>query len=93
MLIYGVKYCGGCNPRYDRGKLFNKIKKNFENIISFQKAEENVEYDGLLILGGCTNCCAAYSDIKTKNKPILIWDEKQYNDIIADLSKIIMEGK
>ncbi|MCG8484767.1 MAG: hypothetical protein MJA31_15750 [Clostridia bacterium] len=93
MLIYGVKFCGGCNPRYERGKLLNRIKKDFENIISFQNAVENVEYDGLLVIGGCTNCCAAYKDIKTKNDPILIWDEKQYNDIVAELSKINKEGK
>ena len=24
----GVKFCGGCNPRYDRGGLLRKIKED-----------------------------------------------------------------
>lgn len=93
MLTFGVKFCGGCNPRFERGKLLNKMKKDFENIISFQNAVENVEYDGLVVLGGCSNCCAMYQNIKTKSEPILIWDEKGYNDIAKNLSEIIKEGK
>ena len=25
----GIKYCGGCNPRYDRSQEVEKLKKKF----------------------------------------------------------------
>lgn len=27
----GIKYCGGCNPRYDRSHEVDKLKKRFPN--------------------------------------------------------------
>ena len=37
----GVKFCGGCNPRYDRGAAYREIKdelNHIENIKSKLKA-------------------------------------------------------
>lgn len=33
----GIKYCGGCNPRYDRNQEVEKLKKNFPSIHSHMK--------------------------------------------------------
>ena len=26
-MVFGVKYCGGCNPRYNRTSFFDTVKK------------------------------------------------------------------
>lgn len=85
---YGVKFCGGCNPRYDRGKLLRRLRERFKDVITFENADESQLYDGLIVLCGCTNCCAAYKSIQSKTDPILIWEDKQYDNIVEVLSKV-----
>ena len=59
----GVKYCGGCNPKYDRGALFGRTLKNYPEH-SFEIADETKEYDVLLVICGCERACANTSRYK-----------------------------
>lgn len=88
---FGVKFCGGCNPRYDRGKLLRRLREEFKDRIEFESVDESQSYDGLIVLSGCANACAAYKHVRTKTDPILIWDENQYLNLVEELSK--MEGE
>lgn len=81
-MLYGVKFCGGCNPRYERGEFYRKIQERFEGKIRFELAREDTEYDGLLVLGGCTNCCPDYHRFKTKTSPILVWEQGQFETVV-----------
>lgn len=57
----GVRFCGGCNPRYDRGEALKEIEYRLKDSdIEFKITTEDEQYDDLLIIGGCTNCCAGY---------------------------------
>ena len=53
----GVKFCGGCNPKYDRGALFERTLKNYSEHC-FEYADETKEYDALLVICGCERACA-----------------------------------
>jgi len=87
VLLFGIKFCGGCNPRYNRRKILNLLREEFKDTIKFETASESRLYEGLIVLCGCPSCCASYNSFKTKRKPILIWDEKQYNDIVETIKK------
>ncbi len=69
----GVKFCGGCNPKYDRGAAYEIIKQNLQDEIQFEHAQEGIIYDILLIIGGCTSCCASYDTYIAKRGIIKIW--------------------
>ncbi len=86
-MLVGVKFCGGCNPRYDRGKAYEAIKKELAGTAELVIAEEGGEYDFLLVIGGCTNCCASYSQYHAKHGPIKMWDEAHMDDVIKKLKK------
>lgn len=83
----GVRFCGGCNPRYDRGKAFGNIKEALVNI-DFFHAVEDEEYDCLLVIGGCTNCCASYEQFNVKGDVFKMWDESHLENIKNKLSDI-----
>lgn len=53
----GVKYCGGCNPRYDRVALVDRIKEQHRED-TFEWAVPGVCYDQLLVVCGCSAQCA-----------------------------------
>lgn len=62
----GIKFCGGCNPRYDRNLFLAQfIEMHPDHEI--EHAKENVCYDYLLIIAGCTSCCASYDYLTYKN--------------------------
>ena len=89
LLFCGVKFCGGCNPRYERIEALEKLKLHFSGKINFDYAKENENYDFLLVIGGCTNCCAAYDQFETKKGALKMWDETCIERISSNIEKFI----
>ena len=87
-MLGGVKFCGGCNPRFDRGKVYETVKKHFTDKVNFVIAQEDETYDFVLVIGGCTNCCASYHQLKTKSEYILIWDESHVDKAINKIKEL-----
>ncbi|MBR0127169.1 MAG: hypothetical protein IJL99_02795 [Firmicutes bacterium] len=85
----GVKFCGGCNPRYDRGAAFRQIKDDLSDI-DFVHAEEGNPVDNLLVIGGCTACCASYEQYDVKGNVYKMWDKDHIENIKTKL-KVTME--
>ena len=56
-MTIGVKFCGGCNPMYDRGKLFEKTKEAYPDY-TFEMADDTRKYEKLLVICGCERACA-----------------------------------
>ncbi|HHU17554.1 MAG: hypothetical protein ACOX4V_09145 [Anaerovoracaceae bacterium] len=88
-MLIGIKYCGGCNPRYNRGGAFETIKKQLPNNVEFAIAEESIEYDYLLVIGGCTKCCASYCQYQVKNDIIFVRNEDHIDMAITKIEDIV----
>ena len=82
----GVRFCGGCNSRYDRGAALKKIKEERPDV-DFVIAIEGEQYDEILVIGGCTNCCADFCQFSTKGGVTRIWDEEHVEKVISSLGK------
>jgi len=89
--LCGIKFCGGCNPRYDRGLALEKLRSNFNGEIEMRFAEENIDYDILLVIGGCTNCCASYQQYRAKKDILKMWDEGHIESITSTINEMITE--
>jgi len=62
-LRIGVKYCGGCNPSYDRVALAKRMEKTLDKeaeFISFQARN----LDLVLVVCGCETACVDISAFK-----------------------------
>jgi hypothetical protein len=70
----GVRFCGGCNPRFDRGEAYEKIRTQLKDEIEFDYAEDGMLYDVILVIGGCTNCCASYDQYRTKRGVVKVYE-------------------
>ena len=73
-LKVGIRYCGGCNPRYDRGAMVKRIVSKHPEWDA-ENAREGVEYDLLMVVGGCSACCAAYQQF-TAERIIKLWSNE-----------------
>ncbi|MFA5634485.1 MAG: hypothetical protein WCX60_03565 [Anaerovoracaceae bacterium] len=88
-MLCGVKFCGGCNPRFERGKALEELKRHFADRIEFAHAQEGTVYDVLLVIGGCTNCCASYCEYETRKGNIKLWDGSHVERIIDELEQML----
>jgi hypothetical protein len=61
----GVKYCGGCNPRYDRVELVEGLQKRLEGRAVFVPPDHEGT-DLILAVEGCATACADLSPFEGK---------------------------
>ena len=71
MLRCTVKFCGGCNPRFDRGAAYQTVRTSLADAAPFSYPEAGAQYGGLLIIRGCTGCSYLYEEIDAKHRVIL----------------------
>lgn len=79
-MILRVKYCGGCNPRFDRKSIVTKIENEFKDI-KIIYSDGNEEADLLVVICGCTAQCADYKSIKSKHGSVVVCSEDGYEKI------------
>ena len=56
-LTIGVKYCGGCNPTYDRVALVKQIEKRLRGKASLVRPDSEA-VSLVLAVVGCSTACA-----------------------------------
>ena len=61
----GIKYCGGCNSRYDRTKEVEKLKKQFPQH-EFTYQVDTAICDIFLLVCGCMTACASPEGLAAK---------------------------
>jgi 4-hydroxybutyrate CoA-transferase len=83
----GIKYCGGCNSRFERIAIAEKIKSDYKNF-EFSYAKENQEYDFIIVINGCHIACAGLHGLNSKKGFIIIRDD-DYKNIKARIDKIL----
>jgi hypothetical protein len=52
----GLKYCGGCNPKYDRMQAVESIKKRLEEKVDLVSYEDP-DAEETLVVTGCPTAC------------------------------------
>jgi hypothetical protein len=52
----GIKYCGGCNPLYDRVGAVKRIKERLDDRIDLVSYEVE-DIAGVLVVAGCPTAC------------------------------------
>lgn len=89
MIKVGVKYCGGCNPRHDRGSFAAKLYNQFKGIIEFENVREDSNYDALLIISGCTSNCADYDCYNVGKGVIFVTEATNFDSIVGKFNEIL----
>jgi hypothetical protein len=63
-----IKFCGGCNPLLERGKLAIKVRQGLSDS---QWVSWEEETDLVLIINGCPTACAERAEIQKNSKACL----------------------
>lgn len=70
----GIKYCGGCNSKFDRVKVIESIKIHNTDLF-FSYVNTSYEYDFIIVVNGCGVSCTDIRNLKTKNGFFEIYDD------------------
>lgn len=84
-----VKYCGGCNPRYDRSKIIKKLTEDFCTLNITTNSNSNKTFDYVLVLSGCMSSCANHKELNGKYGKMVVTRLSDYEVLVNTLNKII----
>jgi hypothetical protein len=89
MPLVGVKFCGGCNPKHERGKALDAVRERIGGHVRFAYAEEGRRYDLLLYIAGCVNRCTALGAYSAEKGIVSLWEESQTASVCAQIEDIL----
>jgi len=80
-LDIGIKYCGGCNPRFNRLEFVSQLKRNapHHNYSLYMGKPSDV----YLVVCGCKRACADFS--KEKASSFIVIDEDSSVDSVVEV--------
>lgn len=84
----GIRYCGGCNASYDRKAFVRNLIKDLDYSHNLEIAKETKEYDYLILVCGCQNCCVSHEKYILKYRKIFVKDIKDYDSLLCDLKNL-----
>ncbi len=76
-MVIGVKYCGGCNSIYNRGRQVDLLKKQFPEH-EFRGASEGNTCDVWLIVCGCMRACASTAGLVAEKRLFVLPTERSF---------------
>ena len=85
-----IKYCGGCNPVYDRAGIVARLRRDYPQArLSYVSQDENwPDSDVVLVISGCRNgACFEYDDLKGKQGQLVVFAEDDYQKIVDFMDK------
>ena len=80
-MLIGVKYCGGCNPVYNRGRQVKRLQEQFpEHDFQFAAGDMKDCEIGLVVCG-CVRACASVDGLAPRRKLFLLPTERSFSEV------------
>ncbi len=78
-MTIAIKYCGGCNPRYDRGTLAKQLHIDFPeaNILPSGNLHGAMA-DVVAVFVGCGSACASHAELHGRYGKIVLSGPEDY---------------
>jgi len=87
----GIKYCGGCNPAYERVEMIEKVQFRLGDQFLFHRHGDE-EVEALILVSGCPRACAGKELIQEKNSCYSVTGEGDYEALIKWLTASFEKG-
>lgn len=83
----GIKFCGGCQAKYNRRETYEKIVREFPDV-TFEFVTEKGEYDLVVVIEGCHIKCADTSPYRSRNGFIHV-DSPDITDTLFEINQYL----
>lgn len=88
-MVIGIKYCGGCNPVYDRGRRVRSFMED-NPAHEYVTSDTGRVCDVWMVVCGCSRRCVDTKGLKAVRKLALLWDEESFGRLeqkIRDMAR------
>lgn len=79
-----LKFCGGCNSKYDRNKVSEILKTKLSKH-QIEYVKDNATYDYTFIINGCQRACASYKEFNTTKEVFSIFSLESFDEILKTI--------
>ena len=86
----GLKYCGGCNPSYERVEYVREIQESAGALVEWVPPDEG-GFNTLLVVCGCDKQCVEMAEYEETGRRVIYIKDKQKTPKEI-LSLILREG-
>lgn len=90
-MTVNIKYCGGCNPRFDRAEIVRRLKEKFPFHTYLINTREST--DAVVILCGCSAACADVTDCYGVYGRFVLWNESAWESLCDFINSIDREKR
>jgi hypothetical protein len=87
----GIKYCGGCNPNYERVEMVRRVKSLMGDRFLFLRNDQQ-GLDALVLINGCHRACAGQDLNQTKIPNRSFTEEREFESLIEWLKTMDRKG-
>ncbi len=88
-MTLAVKYCGGCNPRYDRIAQVNALQKRFPEITIADP--DGTQPDFVLVVCGCPSQCVNHAGLTARYMKAVVCSAQDFGAFTQKL-EAYLEG-
>ena len=91
MLKVGIKYCGGCNPSYERVEMVQQVQSVLKDRFIFSVSDQE-DSDIMLLVCGCPRACAHKDSNNLKVPSRSITGESDFKSLVGWLGGLAEKG-
>lgn len=77
----GLKYCGGCNPNYERSSIAKRAQTDYPHI-QFEPYDPAHHYDAVLVICGCLAECFTFTCANSDHGIVPIRSPQEYHRLV-----------
>ena len=87
----GIKYCGGCNPFYERVEVIQRLQSLLEDRFIFA-VDDLQDSDIMVLVSGCPRACANRNSGSSDVPSHPVFGEDDFESLIKWLTALDQEG-
>jgi hypothetical protein len=85
-----IKYCGGCNPHYDRTAVAGRLRTDFPQLDIVESDDYPDDQNHFVaVLCGCQAACASHANLHGLCGKMVITSEKEYAALAEAIQAIL----
>lgn len=85
-MTINIRYCGGCNPRYDRAEVARRLEEEFPLNTYLVNSREDA--DAVVILCGCKTACVDVTESYGVYGRFILWNESAWQELCSFIKSV-----
>ncbi len=83
-----LRYCGGCNPQFDRVALARRLGEKFPDVEFITEPDAEEVCGAAVIICGCSSTCANHNGYNGLYGKMIVWREESIDALCNFIASV-----